>query len=106
MITRKEIRTRSETFQNDVLIGTEGQAQNGLNDSQLAKLKKSIPLILLPWNFLGRCIWSKKFQLYFKNYKCCEYVKFGANSWKSEILEITAEFKFFTENSFAHMLLV
>ena len=29
---------------------------------------------------------SKKFQLYFKNYEFCEYVKFEAISWKIDIL--------------------
>ena len=29
------------------------------------------------------------FQLYFKNYDFCEYVKFGAISWKFDILSIT-----------------
>ena len=53
-----------------------------VNGSQLAKLKKSIPLILLPWNSFGRSSKSKKFQKYLKNYDFCEYVKFGAISWK------------------------
>ena len=30
------------------------------------------------------------FQLYFKNYDFCEYVKFGAILWKIDILSITA----------------
>ena len=33
----------------------------------------------------------------------CEYVKFGAISWKSDILSLTAELKFKTKYPFAHM---
>ena len=33
---------------------------------------------------------TKKLQLFFKNYDLCEYVKFGAISWKVDILSITA----------------
>ena len=32
----------------------------------------------------------KKMQLYLKNYDFCEYVEFGAISWKFDILSITA----------------
>ena len=49
---------------------------NRINGSQLAKMKKSIPHMSLPWIF----------QLYLKNNNFCEYVKFGAISLKSKIL--------------------
>ena len=39
----------------------------------------------------------------FKNYDFCEYVKFGAISWKIDILSITALLKFESENPFAYM---
>ena len=52
-----------------------------LNGSQLAKMEKSIPHMSLPWNSFGRSSWSKKFQLYLKNYDFCEYVKFAAGSF-------------------------
>ena len=55
-----------------------------LNGSQLVKLK-SIPLMLLPWNSQGRRSWSKKFQLFSKNYNSCD-VKFWSISWKIDIL--------------------
>ena len=61
-----------------------------INDSQLAKMKKSIPDVFLPWNLYGWSSWSKKLEIYFKNYDFCEYVKFGAISWKFDILSITA----------------
>ena len=54
------------------------------------------------WNLYGRSSWSKKFKLYFKNCNFCEYLKFGAISWKINILPITALFKFKSENSFAY----
>ena len=54
-----------------------------INGSLLAKLEKSITLMLLPWNLKGRSSWSKKFQVYMKNYNLCEYMKFRAFSWKS-----------------------
>ena len=57
-----------------------------VNGSQLAKMKKYIPHMSLPWNLYGRSGWSKKFQLYLKNYDFCEYVKFGAISLKIDIL--------------------
>ena len=40
--------------------------------------------------FIGKKQLSKKFQLYFKKYDFCEYVKFGATLWKFDILSITA----------------
>ena len=43
------------------------------------------------------------FQLYFKNYDFSEYVKFGAISWKFDILLITASWKFESKDSFAHV---
>ena len=49
-------------------------------------MKKYIPYMSLPWNLEGRSSCSKKFQLYFKNYDFCEYVKFGAISLKIDIL--------------------
>ena len=42
-----------------------------INSSQLAKMKKSIPDMALHYDF-------------------CEYVEFGAISWKFDILSITA----------------
>ena len=36
------------------------------------------------------CSWSKKLQMYLKNYDACEYVEFGAISWNFDILSITA----------------
>ena len=61
-----------------------------VNGSQLAKLKNSIPLMLLPWNLWGRSSWSKKSQLHLKNYNICKNLKFWAISWKINILPITA----------------
>ena len=37
----------------------------------------------LSQNLYGTSSWSKRFQLYFENYDFCEYVKFGAISWKN-----------------------
>ena len=73
-----------------------------LNGSQLAKMKKSIPDMSLPWNLQGWSSWSKKLQIYLKNYDLCEYVEFGAILWKFDILSITAWLKFESQNSFAH----
>ena len=67
--------------------------ENGLhsfNGWQLAKMKKSIPDMSLPWNLYGWSSWSKKLQKYLKNYDICENMKFGAISWKFDILSITA----------------
>ena len=61
-----------------------------VNGSQLAKMKKSIPDMSLPWNLEGWSSWFKKLQIYFKNYDLCEYVEFGAISWKNDILSIIA----------------
>ena len=61
-----------------------------LSGSQLAKMKKSIPDTALPWNLKGWSSWSKKLQIYLKNYDLCENVEFGAISWKFDILSITA----------------
>ena len=61
-----------------------------LNGWQLAKMKKSIPDMSLSWNLYGWSSWSKKLQKYLKNYDICENVKFGAISWKFDILSITA----------------
>ena len=41
-------------------------------------------------NLQGWSSWSKKLQIYLKNYDLCEYVEFGAISWKFDILSITA----------------
>ena len=60
------------------------------NGWQLAKMKKSIPDMSLPWNLQGWSSWSKKLQKYLKNYDICENVKFGAISWKFDIFSITA----------------
>ena len=49
-------------------------------------MKKYIPHMSLPWNLYERSGWSKKFQLYLKNYDFCEYVKFGAISLRIDIL--------------------
>ena len=49
-------------------------------------MKKYIPHMSPPWSLKGRNGWSKKFQLYFKNYDFCEYVKFGAILLKIDIL--------------------
>ena len=59
------------------------------NGSQLAKLKKSIPLMLLPWNSKGRSTWSKKNPIILEKYNFGEYVIFGAISWKINNLPIT-----------------
>ena len=40
----------------------------------------------------------KKFQLYFENYDFHEYVKFGAISWKFDILSTTVKLKFESKN--------
>ena len=61
-----------------------------VNGWQLAKMKKSIPDMSLSWNLLGWSSWSKELQKYLKNYDICENVKFGAISWKFDILSITA----------------
>ena len=45
-------------------------------------------------------------KLYLQTYNFCEFSKFGAISWKINILLITALLKFESENSFAHMLLI
>ena len=44
-----------------------------------------------------------KFQLYFKDYDLCEYVKFGAISLKCDILSISAWLKFKSKSSFAYV---
>ena len=61
------------------------QCYDSLKGSQLAKMKKSIPDMSLPWNLYGWSSWSKKLQIYLKNYEFCEYVEFGAISWKFNI---------------------
>ena len=60
-----------------------------LNGSQLAKMKKNIPDMSPPIYLKGWSSWSKKVQLYLKNYDFCEYVEFGAISWKFDILSMT-----------------
>ena len=53
-------------------------------------MKKSIPDMSLPLNLSGWSSWSKKLQIYLKNYILSEYVDLGAISWKFDILSITA----------------
>ena len=67
-------------------------------------MKKSVPDMSLPWSLQGWSSWSKKMQIYLKNYDLSEYVDFGAISWKSDILTKTASIKFESKNSFAHVL--
>ena len=80
------------------------------NGWQLAKMKKSIPDMSLPWNLWGWSSWSKKLQKYLKNYDICENVKFGAISWKFDILSITAwlklEFKKFFCTRVTHIIVI
>ena len=42
-------------------------------------------------------------QLYLKNYDFCEYVEFGAISWKFDIFFITAYLKFESKKSFVNV---
>ena len=42
-------------------------------------------------------------QIYLKTYDLCEYMEFGAISWKIDILSITASLKFESKNYFAHV---
>ena len=66
-----------------------------LNDSDLAELKQSNPIMLLPCNLLGRCSWSINCkQLYLKFKKFCENVIFWAISLTFDILPITPLWKF------------
>ena len=74
-----------------------------LNGSQLAKMKKSIPEMPLPWNLKGWSSWFKNLQIYLKNYDLRENVEFGVISWKFDILSVTASLKFESKNSFAHV---
>ena len=67
-----------------------------LNNAQLAKLKKSITVM--------KCHEAHRVEA--PNYNICKYVKFGAISWKIDILPVTAYSKFESENSFVHMLLI
>ena len=48
--------------------------RSSLNNSQLAKLKKSIPFILLSWNLKGRNNWSKTFQYTLKIIFLCVWI--------------------------------
>ena len=73
-----------------VLINNPIEQLGLLNGWQLAKMKKSIPDMSLPYDLQGWGSWSKKLQKYLKNYDICENVKFGAISWKFGILSITA----------------
>ena len=68
-----------------------------LNGAQLAKMKKSIPDMGI---YRDEAVGLEKLQIYLKNYDLCEYVEFGAISWKFDILSITAQFKFESNNSF------
>ena len=49
-------------------------------------MKKAHSSHVTAMKFIGRSGWSKKFQLYFKNYDFSEYVKFGAILLKIDIL--------------------
>ena len=67
-----------------------------LKGSQLAKIKKYIPYLSLPWiEAVGL--------LNLENYDFHEYVKFGPILWKCHILSITAWLKLKSKNPFAHM---
>ena len=60
--------------------------ESTFNGSQLAKMKKSIPDMSPAIKiYREEAGWSKKFQIYLKNYDFCEYVKFGAILWKFDI---------------------
>ena len=61
--------------------------KNVLNSSQLAKMKKGISYLYLPWNLKSRSSWLKEFQIYLKTYEFCEYAKFGATSWEIDICQ-------------------
>ena len=58
----------------------------------------------LQWNLWERSGWSKKFQLYFKNYDFCENVKFGSISLKFDILWKGAKLKFESTYDFDYLL--
>ena len=53
-------------------------------------MKKSITDMSLPEIYRDEAVGLKKRQLYLKNDDFCEYVEFGAISWKFDILSITA----------------
>ena len=53
-------------------------------------MKKSISWRAPAIKFIGMKQLVKKLQIYFKNYDLCENVRFGAISWKFDILSITA----------------
>ena len=64
-----------------------------LNSSQLAKMRSTFltcPCQCCHEIYRIDAVGFKKFQLYFKTYNFCEYVKFGAIPWKFDILLITA----------------
>ena len=63
-------------FSQGVLKCSFKQTNDVFNGSQVAKLKRSIPLI----NLYSRSSKSKKLQCYSENYDFCEYIKFGAIS--------------------------
>ena len=58
----------------------------------LAKMKKVVSWHFTAIKFIGEEQLVQKVQIYFKNYDFC--VKFGAISWKCDILSITALSKF------------
>ena len=55
-----------------------------INGLQLAKLKKSIPVMLLPRNLEDKSIWLKKFQLCLKNYNFCDFFEIWGNFLKNQ----------------------
>ena len=59
------------------------------NGSQLAKMKKRV-FLTYPCHEIYRDEAVEKLQRYFENYDLCEYVEFGAISWKFDILSRTA----------------
>ena len=79
-------------------------------DNKTNKMTYRWIIILSPWlknilNFYEIEPWSISFQLYFKNYDICKYVKFEAILWKIDILSISADSNFkLKKNVFAPML--
>ena len=75
-----------------------------VNGSQLAKLKKYIPDICPCYKiYREEAVGLKKFQLYLKNYDFCEYVKFGATSWKNWYLVNNCLIKVQIQKIFLHI---
>ena len=63
----------------------------GINGSQLAKMNKRV-FLTYPCHKMYRveAVGLKSSYYTWKNYDFCENVKFGAISWKNDILLITA----------------